>query len=216
MADDLTGRRFGRWLVISQSPIRKYKTQVAYDCVCDCGTRRLVSGSCLRHNHSASCGCAFKEAAAKSQITHGLTKHRLRGTWRSMKERCYNPNHTAYARYGGRGITVCKRWMDFATFVSDNEALALPGLTIDRRNNDGNYNPSNCRWVTRRQQTLNRDNNVWIEFRGKRLIAADWARETGLHAMTIRSRLHAGWPVELALTAPKVPPQNKRHGRPDA
>lgn len=200
MQPDLTGRRFGRWLALQRSETKLYNHHIAYRCRCDCGTERLVSGSQLRNGHSASCGCAFREAAAKSQRKHGLWHHKLRGTWRSMKERCYNSNHDAYARYGGRGIYVCKRWFDFALFVADNEPLARHGLTLDRRDNDGPYSPDNCHWVPQKQQARNRHNNQWIEYDGRRLIAKDWSEVVGLKECTIKARLRAGWSVERTLT----------------
>lgn len=211
MNKDLTGSRFGRWTVLSKSHIKKYGTHIAYDCLCDCGVERLVSGSLLKNGHSKSCGCAFIEGAAKSQITHGLTDHRLSGTWRSMKERCYNPNHVAYSRYGGRGITVCERWHDMANFIRDNEALAKPGLTLDRKDNDLGYSPENCRWTTVREQMRNRSSTVWIEFQGRKQTLTDWATELGIthHGLTHRLK---NWPIEQALTHPVIAPQNRRSG----
>lgn len=202
MRDDLTNQRFGRWLAVSRSEIRKYGTHISYNCRCDCGTERLVSGSLLRNGNSMSCGCAFVEAAAKSQLRHGLTGHKLHGTWRSMKERCYNPNHEAFHRYGGRGIKVCERWHSLVNFVKDNEPLAIAGLTLDRRDNDGPYSPTNCHWVSRQRQALNRSNTQMLTYRGQTKPLADWANERRIKANTLKARLATGWTTERALTTP--------------
>lgn len=203
MAGDLTGLKFGRWLTVKLSPEKKYGRQIAYDCVCDCGTKRLLAGYRLTSKQTESCGCAALEASTIKNTKHGLWKHRLHGTWRSMKERCYNPNHDAYHRYGGRGITVCERWHKVEYFISDNDQLALPGTTIDRKDNDLPYSPGNCRWVTRRAQANNRDNNIVLEFRGKTKTVAEWAKELQMFEPTLRKRiLQCGWSVEKALTTP--------------
>jgi hypothetical protein len=126
-----------------------------------------------------------------------------------MKERCYNPRHTAYPLYGGRGIAVCERWLDFQKFVEDNEASALPGLTLDRINNDGPYSPENCRWATRKDQARNRRNNQWIEHAGERLLAVDWAARLSLADSTIEARVKNGWSLEKAVTTPFIPPSER-------
>lgn len=202
MKTDLTGQRFGRWTCLSRSKIKKYGTHISYNCRCDCGTERVVGGTFLRNGHSRSCGCAFIEGAANSQRTHGLTGHRLAGTWRSMKERCYNKNHLHFADYGGRGIYVCERWHSLENFVLDNDLLAKPGTTIDRKDNDGPYSPDNCRWASRKAQANNRRNNRMIEFRGETLPISVWAERFKINRTTIDARLLSGWLVEDALTTP--------------
>lgn len=120
-----------------------------------------------------------------------------------MKERCYNPEKKAYPRYGGRGIKVCDRWLKLENFIADNEHLALPGLTLDRRDNDKDYSPENCRWVTPLAQANNRSNCVYLEFRGRTQTVAEWARELGMFEKTLRKRvLDSGWSAEKALTTP--------------
>jgi hypothetical protein len=126
-----------------------------------------------------------------------------------MKERCYNQRHTGYPLYGGRGIKVCERWLDFQKFVEDNEASALPGLTLDRIDNDGPYSPENCRWASRKDQARNRRNNQWIEHAGERLLAADWAARLGLADSTIEARIKNGWSFEKSVTTPFIPPSER-------
>lgn len=193
------GNRFGIWTIIDEPNIRMYRTHIGVICRCDCGTERLVSTYCLKYGNSKSCGCVSLINSAKKNRTHGQSQHRIHGIWRSMKERCQNPNHHGYHRYGGRGIKVCKRWQKFENFLADNEAIFNEGLTLDRRNNDGHYSPRNCQWVTKKDQSNNRHNNLFLEFNGERLTCAQWAVKVGVKEITLRKRIQAGWPPERCL-----------------
>lgn len=124
-------------------------------------------------------------------------------TWQQMRRRCQNPTHPRYADYGGRGIGVCERWASFENFLADMGRRPSPTHTLDRINNDGNYEPSNCRWATKREQTLNSRHARMIEFNGRTQCMTDWAAEIGLKTTTLWQRLNLGWPVERALTEPK-------------
>jgi hypothetical protein len=116
-----------------------------------------------------------------------------------MMNRCTNPNDKFFPRYGGRGIKVCKRWQNVRLFVADNEALYSRGLLLDRKNNDGHYRPSNCRWVTTEVQANNKSNSRFIEYRGRKQTLAQWAKELGIHRRTLSSRIDAmGWTMERA------------------
>jgi len=118
-----------------------------------------------------------------------------------MRQRCQNPNNTKYSHYGGRGIKVCARWEDFANFLADmGEPEA--GMTLDRIDVDGDYEPSNVKWASRREQANNRRNNTTLTYAGKTLTAAEWGRVTGLGKHVINNRRRAGWPVEKVLTEP--------------
>lgn len=120
-----------------------------------------------------------------------------------MMHRCYSPTSRAFGRYGGRGIIVCERWHDVRLFIEDNDAKALPGLTIDRRNNDGPYSPENTRWIERREQNLNYSRNVYLEFEGKRQTLREWADERGIGLRTLWHRVRVlNWPTEQALNQP--------------
>lgn len=204
-AVDLTGDTFGRLVVLRPAEKLIYSGQRAFVCRCECGVEKIISGASLRRGASRSCGCRAVRRGNTDRRTHGLSKHRLAGTWRSMKERCQNPKHEAYARYGGRGIVVCERWQSLENFVADNEAAGLPGLTLDRRDNDGPYSPENCRWVSRKEQTRNRSVNRLVEFRGRTQCVSAWAEEWGLATTTLLGRLHTGWSVEAAITTPPTP-----------
>lgn len=127
-----------------------------------------------------------------------------------MKSRCFNPKDRSYARYGGRGITVCTRWMSFDSFLADM-GHPPPGMTLDRLDNDGPYEPGNCRWATKVQQQNNMRSNRVVEFEGRRMSIAEWSRETGLATHVIRKRLNRGWSVATALLTAKS--QEHSHGR---
>jgi hypothetical protein len=120
-----------------------------------------------------------------------------------MMQRCYNPANAAYASYGGRGIAVCDRWHDPVAFIADNEALALPGLSLDREGNDGDYSRENCRWATSIEQSRNRRSNVTLSFGGRTMTLFEWAAEIGIAPRTLWARIQVrGWDVERALTTP--------------
>jgi hypothetical protein len=118
-----------------------------------------------------------------------------------MIQRCTNPNLKKFAIYGGRGIRVCDQWASFANFLADMGEPS-PGMTLDRINPNGNYEPENCRWATQREQQNNRTNNRCIEWQGQNLTAHEWARRTGINYKTIQRRLERGWSTGEALTLP--------------
>lgn len=125
-------------------------------------------------------------------------KTRAYVAWTDMRQRCRNPNHKNFDRYGGRGIQVCARWDDFANFLADMGEPA-PKMWLERKDNDGHYEPDNCRWATIREQTRNKSNNHFITWRGETLCVQDWGKRTGL-GNTLSHRLRRGWPIERALT----------------
>jgi hypothetical protein len=143
----------------------------------------------------------------KHRQTHGLSKSPEYYIWRSMKARCYNPKSASYCRYGKRGIKVCKRWLNsFEIFYKDIGPRSTPAHQIDRINNNGNYTPKNCRWVTATENGNNRITSKKITFRGKTLTASEWAKRLGLTDRgAITRRLARGWSIEAAITTPKVP-----------
>ena len=148
--NDLTGQKFGRLTVICDSQERKWG-QVVWNCLCDCGNQTRVASKDLKRGDTKSCGCLKKEALK----THGGTYIRLYRRWGYIKERCNNPRHSNYKYYGKKGISICKEWLN--SFVSfRNWALASgyqDNLTIDRIDNKGNYEPSNCQWLTRSENS---------------------------------------------------------------
>lgn len=122
-------------------------------------------------------------------------------SWQRMKTRCFNQNSVDYARYGGRGITVCDRWLQFENFLEDMGARP-DGLQLDRIDNNGNYEPSNCRWVSKKENARNRSSCVFIVIEGKRLTVTEWADITGVNAEAIQQRIKRGWDPVSAATEP--------------
>lgn len=166
---DLTGQRFGRLVVVGKDHSDKRKN-VIWLCRCDCGNLVKVASAQLNTGHTKSCGCLKRDVTGKRTIarctTHGKTNTRLFRIWQGMKYRCYNPKCKDYSRYGGRGVVICKEWReDFQAFYDWSMANGYSdNLTIDRKDSNGNYEPSNCRWATVKQQTENkRPYSQWKE-----------------------------------------------------
>ena len=210
---NLTGMMFGRLEVIAYAGIDKHRTA---KWVCRCtgphcaGKQVIVLGTRLRKGHTRSCGCLSSEMSAERArdrlTTHGLSGHPLFNVWAKMIARCTNPKSRGYADYGGRGITVCEAWLgSFEAFYRDMSPGYEPGLQMDRRDNDGPYAPSNCRWVTRSQNGRNKRNSRIVEFAGQRRCVAEWAELLGMSPTTLRNRLDSGWPVARALTEAVAP-----------
>ncbi len=140
----------------------------------------------------------------RERIEIPVRRHPDLASFYNMLQRCLNPRSKAYSRYGGRGITVCDRWRKggFRVFIADMGPRPSLRYSIDRVNNDGNYEPGNCRWATKKEQNRNRRDNRVIEFRGQRRSVAEWGEVTGLGESCVRLRLNRGWSVERSLTAP--------------
>lgn len=206
---DLTGERYGRLLVLQRSV--NIGRRVAWLCRCDCGEAKITTGNQLQRGHVVSCGCRRREVLSnlrevgRANATHGHTRGgkptpEFR-TWTSMLNRCGNPNNTDYQRYGGRGITVCERWQSFENFLADMGPRPSPRHSIDRINNDGNYEPGNCRWATQAEQTRNQRTSRIVAMDGRSQSVAAWAEEYGLKADTVRHRLDRGHSLREALKA---------------
>lgn len=196
---DLTGKRFGRYAVVDRHVAH------LWNCVCDCGAKRVVNGSSLRLGFSLSCGClrreVFNKTLAGSRATHGMSHHPEYRVWASMRDRCNNPNTANYPQYGGRGVKVCDRWNDYSLFIADMGRRPA-GHSLDRIDNNGNYEPTNCRWATRQEQNRNTRRNKTLAHNGDVRCIAEWADKTGIHEAIIRQRLALGWDVDRALTEP--------------
>lgn len=203
---DIAGERFGKLVVLSYAGRDKYRA-ATWNCVCDCGNHATVPGRSLRIGKTKSCGCRRFEwgrVLRNLPIKHGQTLNgrvsKIYRTWSNIIQRCNNPKATGYEHYGGRGITVCERWLNFEDFEADVGNPPGPSYEIDRIDNNGNYSPENCHWATKAQQSRNRRNSVFIEFEGKKMILNDWAVETGINKHTLFKRFKLGWGAERALT----------------
>lgn len=148
---DHTGKVFGRLTALERIPNRG--NTVRWLCLCVCGKKVEAYSTALVSGHTTSCGCYWRELVPN--LKHSMSRTPIYKSWDGMIQRCRNPNATGYENYGGRGIKVCERWLEFANFLADMGARPAH-LTLDRIDNDGNYEPSNCRWASRKQQQQNR------------------------------------------------------------
>lgn len=197
---DISGSRVGRLTVVRKDVQRSTPGNVYWECICDCGTTKSICSRSLLGSRVVSCGCARGRYRSVNQIP-------LYKVWKGMIDRCTNPNNKSYPKYGGRGITICSRWMEsLEAFVSDMGLPTSPKHSLDRINNDGNYEPENCRWATRIQQNRNRSMKRSITWNGETKSISEWAESTGLMVRTIRARIdYMGWSIERALTTPARP-----------
>ena len=183
--------------------------KVLWLCQCDCGVRRTISGDRLRRGETQSCGCFRRENTGGQfqKYAKGQVNPRIYRIWKLIHSRCCNSNNPKFKNYGGRGITVCSKWMDdFMAFQTWALSAGYDdSLTIDRIDVNGPYSPENCRWTNNLIQCNNKTDNVFLELHGERHTVADWSRITGIHVQTIRGRLKRGWPIEMALETPTEP-----------
>jgi hypothetical protein len=204
---DLLGMVFGRLTVIEESG-RNALSSVLWKCVCTCGNEVVVLSGSLLSGATTSCGCYGQEQRTKGAVAaltkHGKTGSKVYSAWQGMSTRCYYENCVEYHNYGGRGITVCTRWREsFENFYADMGDPPSKEYSIDRIDNDGNYEPENCRWATRKEQSRNRQNNRVITFGGLSMIAADWAEALNLPVGTVYYRLRKGLSPEEILRVNK-------------
>lgn len=199
---DLTGKRFGKLTVIEIAGKDK-RGQIRWRCICDCGNEKTINGGDLTRKNrpgTHSCGCENKSHK------HGKKHTRLYRIYQGMKTRCYNTNDPGYLYYGAKGIQICNEWLeDFMRFYKWAITNGYSDdLSIDRINVNGNYEPSNCRWATKKEQNNNKSTNLNIEYNGKIQSVEEWSNETGLSKDSIYKRLSMGWSIEKTLTTPKL------------
>lgn len=199
MTYKLEGQVFNRLTVIERDG--KVGNHIAWKCRCECGTITRVSSQALRNGSTKSCGCLSRELTLKRITKHGKYHSRAYSVWKHMLERCRNPKSISYKNYGGRGIVVDQRWVEnFENFYADMGDPPTEGHTLDRRDNNGNYTKSNCRWSTKIEQANNRRNSNRLEWNGTIQTLAEWARQLNLAESTLRSRLRLGWSVDETLS----------------
>lgn len=210
---DLIGQRFGLLEVVSYAGFveTKYNNRIDKEhywyCLCDCGSLCKKRQACLRSGDTKSCGCWGDRNRRDwtASMRKGSDIKRLGSIWRKMKKRCSDLNSSGYHNYGGRGITICEEWKIFANFYEWSIASGYAeGLTIERIDNDGNYCPENCKWVTRREQANNRRTNRPITFNGVTKNLCQWARDLEITRGSLGQRIDKyHWSLEDALTIPK-------------
>ena len=188
---DLTNQRFGRLIAIKRIK-NKLSKRTQWLCKCDCGNTKIVDMACLQSGDTRSCGCLKKK--------HGFFGSAIYVVWATMIQRCRNKNDKDYHNYGGRGITVCKRWLRFESFYADMGDRP-EGLTLERLDNEKGYFPDNCGWRTPKVQANNKRTNIVIEYQGLKLNMMQWAEKIGIEYQTLWKRLSiAHWSIERALT----------------
>lgn len=208
---DLTGMRFGKLTVLEYTNKRNLNRNILWRCLCDCGNEIYVATSCLNSGHTKSCGCEKNNFVEMGKIggkfgKHHLSRTRLYKCYNHMINRCHNSSNIQYKDYGGRGITVCEEWKnDFMSFY--NWAMSngyKDDLTIDRIDVNGNYKPSNCRWVNMQKQNNNRRNNHIIIYNGERKILEEWSRilPINISSAELRYRIMNNWSIEKAFKTP--------------
>lgn len=201
---DISGRRYGKLVAIKPTGETKNGRKI-WLCQCDCGNTKTTTVTMLNSGKTSSCGCYKIEKARANSTTHNKRNTRLYTIWSHMKDRCYNPNSKIYRFYGERNIIICDEWKnDFEAFY--NWAINNgydDSLTIDRINSFGNYEPSNCRWITIQDQQRNRTNNRFITYNNETKTLSQWATEYGFTWEQLRDRIDKlGWNFEKAILTP--------------
>lgn len=199
----MEGKKFHRLTVLRDAGSERTGKR-EWVCECDCGKTVTVDGYSLRNGNTKSCGCLVHERYPAHSITHGMTNTGEFNAWMSMRGRCNSKTHHAYPSYGGRGISVCSRWDSFQNFYADMGPRP-EGMTIERRDNDGDYEPSNCVWATRIKQQRNRRTNRILTVNGISKCVSEWAEEIGIPFNVIHDRRRLGWSDEKAVTTPYKP-----------
>lgn len=197
--NDLTGKTFGRWTVLGFT-----HTAQGYSfwlCRCVCGNEKSIRRNCLTAGHSASCGCLQKETATLARRTHGKSSSKEYKCWEGIIQRC--TSKTRSDRYAKRGIDVCNRWRcSFEAFLEDMGIAPSENHSIDRIDNDGDYEPGNCRWATRSEQARNTSRNRTVTIDGVSKLLVEWVEEVGIKYNTVLYRILRGWPEREAIFTP--------------
>lgn len=202
-AKDLTGKKFGNLTVVKKVERKNRSNQ--WLCKCDCGKEVVCYQYNLERGTSTSCGCLRSYYAKKTRSCHGESTGKFYKKWSSIKTRCYNKNTPCYKNYGGRGIKMCDEWLDFWNFREWAYKNGYSeGLTLERTDVNGNYEPSNCKWIPMEEQAINKRNNSFIEYGGKRQTISQWSKELGVGKEVLSYRYRAGWAPEECLFGKKT------------
>lgn len=206
-----TGRRFGRLAIVCEaSPLihfneKNHRIAIRrFECRCDCGTEKIVRMTSLQSGSTLSCGCYHNELSVSQARRHGHASHTAPApeymAWQNMKARCYRPSSHRFEHYGARGITVCDRWRNsYENFLADMGRKPSPEHSIDRIDNDGNYEPTNCHWALPIVQARNNSRNRHVRFKGRSIPLSEACELAGLPYGMVKARLRRGWSDEKAL-----------------
>ncbi|MGE6612526.1 hypothetical protein ACQKFG_18590 [Peribacillus sp. NPDC076916] len=201
---DLTGQKIKMFTVLELSNEKDKNGKKKWKCQCECGNiRYILAQDLMREKGQKSCGCNRIQSIREARITHGMSDTRLYDIWIAMKSRCENPKNTNYHHYGGREIKVCNEWREFENFME----WALNNgytdeLSIDRIDVNGDYEPSNCQWVTQKVQMNNTRRTKKLTYDGVTMSLTMWAEEVGISQQTLTQRIKSGWSIDKALTTP--------------
>lgn len=196
--------KFGRLRVFGCSGKESGSHAYIMECICDCGTIKSVNLYSMEAGLTKSCGCLNRELTRERCTTHGMSHTSEWQILHQIKARCTNPKNSAYPRYGGRGIKVCQRWLDsYDDFLADVGKRPSRAHTLDRINNNGNYEPGNVRWATYAQQGANKRNVKLYDYRGEQLCLSEIARREGIPQPRLAYRIRAGYALEKALSQPR-------------
>lgn len=199
---DRSGETYGRLTVVNRDGYMG--DQAAWQCRCSCGNTVKVASYSLGSGETQSCGCLQRERAADSSRTHGRSDSKEYRTWQAMRTRCTNENRDNYSHYGGRGITVCDRWMDsFEAFYSDMGPAPSEDHTIERNDGNGHYGPGNCRWATQKEQMRNTSRSVFVNWQGRSITLVELSETVDVSYDLLQARIARGWSVEDAVSRPR-------------
>lgn len=199
------GDKYGRLTVVREVEPKRSAGQVqrSVECRCECGVVKEYRFYSLRNGNTSSCGCLAREVAGSGSKTHGLSDTAEYGIWQGMLSRCDSSGSQANRNYGGRGIAVCDRWRSFESFYEDMGPRPSSKHSIDRINNNGDYEPGNCRWATQKEQARNTRVNYLVEHNGEVKCVADWAEQYGFRPSVLYIRLvKLGWTFEKSVSWP--------------
>lgn len=197
---DLEGQNFGRLTVLGHVGRRGNGRHAHWLCRCECNNEAIVQGKHLRSGHTQSCGCWRRDVQTTHGQAPGSGRSKTYAIWNRMVDRCTNPAATCFHRYGGRGIMVCPQWRRFENFFADMGARPSLQHSLDRIDNDGNYEPSNCRWATPREQANNTSRNRKLTWQGRTQTIAEWSRELGIKYSTLNNRRHKNYTIEQIMS----------------
>lgn len=198
------GKKYNRLTILDFS--HKDKDRRYFNVLCDCGVKKIVNIHWITNGNTKSCGCLIREIAAelcRKKATHGKSGTRIYNIWTGIINRCNNSTWKEYLKYGARGISVCEEWLDYKNFENwVNSSGYSDNLSIDRIDNNGNYEPNNCKWSNPTEQANNRRSSVYLEYNGEVKTIANWSRVFNISQGIIGARIKRGWTIEDAFLKP--------------